>query len=52
MKKVIRWIILVWCILAIPYTFEASDVQTFFFEVLFLGLISGLMISDLREEKR
>jgi len=47
MKKVLRWILLVWTVLAIPYI-EAVDGTTFFFSLVYTGLIIGLMISDLR----
>jgi len=52
MKKVIRWILLVWAILTIPYTLDVPTAEEFFFGLLFLGLIIGLMISDLREEAK
>lgn len=42
MKKVIRWIVLVWAVLAIPYITE-------FYGGLWLALIIGLMIDDLRK---
>lgn len=50
MKKVIKWIVLIWSVIAIPYI-DTTDFATFFFGLLFLGLIIGLMISDLREKK-
>ena len=51
MKKVIRWIVLVWSILAIPYAFQVIDVFEWFFGLLYSSLIIGLMISDLKEEE-
>jgi len=50
MKTVMRWIVLVWCVVTIPYLFD-TDFATAFFSLLFVGLIIGLMISDLREKK-
>jgi len=51
MKKTLRWILLVWTIVTIPYVFDVSDFATFFFGLLYAGLILGLTISDLRNEK-
>ena len=51
MKKTLRWILLLWTIFAIPYAFDAVDFATFFFGLLYAGLIIGLMIHDLRNEK-
>lgn len=48
MKKVLRWIILIWSIIAIPYTL-GSETDIVFYGLLYLGLIIGLMISDLRK---
>lgn len=51
MKKVLRWIVLVWSVLTIPYLLE-GDSDVVFFSLVFVGLIVGLTISDLRAEKR
>lgn len=54
MKNTIRWIILIWSILSVPYTLEAETFAEFFFQLLFVGLIIWLMISDIkgREKKK
>lgn len=49
-KKVIRWIVLIWSVLAIPYGLDA-DIVTVFLGLLYMGLVIGLMISDLKESK-
>ena len=49
MIKVLRWIILIWSIIAIPYSFGGTDGVTVFFGLLYVGLIIGLMIHDLRK---
>ena len=51
MKKVLRWIILIWSIIAIPYIPDTGDFTTGFFSLLYMGLIIGVMIHDLREKK-
>jgi len=50
MIKVLKWIILVWTIITIPYVFEISDYYEIFFELLYVGLIIGLMINDLKRK--
>ena len=50
MTKVLRWIVLVWAVLAIPYGIT-EDFATTFFGLLFMGLIIGLMIHDIRKNK-
>jgi len=52
MKKVIKWIVLVWSVFSIPYTFQVVDTFEFFFGLLYSGLIIGLIISDLMEEEK
>ena len=47
MKKVLYWIVLIWTILAIPYV-DFSTFTMAFFGLLYIGLIIGLMISDIR----
>jgi len=51
MKKTIRWIVLIWSVLAIPYAFTEVDFETGFFSLLYAALIIWLMVSDLKEEK-
>ncbi len=52
MKNVLRWIILIWSIITIPYAlFTELDLYTAFFQLLYTGLVVGLMISDLKEKK-
>ncbi len=46
--KVIKWIVLIWSVCAIPYAFVEDSITTFF-GLLYLGLIIGLMIMDLRK---
>ena len=48
MIKVLRWILLVWTVIAIPYLFE-GETSNVFFSLVFVGLIIGLMIHDLRK---
>lgn len=50
MIKVLRWIVLVWTVIAIPYLFNTDGI-TIFFSLLYVGLIIGLMIRDLRGKK-
>ena len=45
MIKVLRWILLVWSIIAIPYT-DWSD-STAFYSLLYLGLIIGLIVGGI-----
>jgi len=50
MKKTLAWIVLVWTILAIPYTLTAPlELDEGFFALIYTGLIIGMMISDIRE---
>ena len=49
MIKVLRWILLIWSIIAIPYTL-AEDIDIAFFGLLYIGLIIGLMIYDLKNK--
>lgn len=52
MKNVIRWIILVWTVLSIPYMFTQDMVENFF-ALVYICLIGGLVVSDLiAEDKR
>ena len=51
MIKVIRWIVLIWTILVIPYLFD-GDFPTVFFSLVYAALIIGLMIKDLKNEKK
>jgi hypothetical protein len=50
MKTVLRWIVLVWTVLTIPYTLGGEDFATIFFALIYVGLVIGLMIDDLKEK--
>jgi len=51
-NKTLRWIVLVWSIITIPYAlFVEPDLYTAFFQLLYIGLVIGLMISDIREKE-
>ena len=53
MKKVLRWIVIVWTVIALPYIlFETPDLIELFFGLVYSAIILGLMVSDLREEKK
>jgi len=49
MKKTIRWMVLVWTVLTVPY-YNDPDIAVVFLGLLYAGLVIGLMISDLREK--
>lgn len=50
MKKTLEWIVLVWTVLALPSALTASeDFSSAFFVLVYMGLIVGLMIHDLRQ---
>lgn len=48
MKRVLKWIVLCWTIITIPYVFVGDPVEIFG-ALLYAGLIIGLIISDLKE---
>lgn len=50
MKKTLRWILLVWTVLTIPYVFSGMDFASAFFALLYVGLIIGLTVSDLQNK--
>jgi len=53
MKKVLQWIILIWSILAVPYAlFSEPNAYDTFLQLLYLGSVIGLMISDLKEAEK
>jgi len=45
MKNILKWILLVWTVLGIPYCFN-SDLATTFFSLVYVGLLLGILISD------
>jgi len=49
MSVVLRWIILVWSIASIPYIFY-MDWTNFFFQMIYTGLVIGIMIIDLNKK--
>ena len=50
MKKVLEWIVLVWTVLIIPTIFDLNAAEMFF-AVLYIGLIVGILIDNLRKNK-
>ena len=47
-KTVLRWIVLCWSIVTIPVLLVEPDIYVAFFGLLYVGLVVGLMISDIR----
>lgn len=50
MIKVIRWIILVWTVFAIPYVF-IGEFETDFFTFLYTIGIIGILVYDIKKQK-
>lgn len=51
MIKTLRWIVLVWTIIAIPYM-QFNTFSDFFYGIVYVGLILGVVIYDLVKENK
>lgn len=51
MKRTLKWIVLVWTFLSLPYLlFATYNPYDEFFGLVYAGLVIGLMIDDLKKE--
>lgn len=50
MKRTLKWILLVWTVISLPYfLFSTYNPYTIFFGLVYAGLIIGLMVDDLKK---
>jgi hypothetical protein len=48
----IRWILLIWSVMTVPFVINMNDIPTTFYGLLYLALVINLTAWDLRDNQK